>query len=47
MAIGDVNIIAEVTQTLTDLLSGLVVTLDSPADLRSDPGNFQKINLYL
>jgi len=47
MAIGDVNIIAEVTQTLTDLLAGLDVTLDSPADLRADPGNFQKLNLYL
>ena len=47
MAIGDVNIIAEVTQTLTDLLSGLDVTLDSPADLRGEQGNFQKVNLYL
>src|SRR6478609_5997090 len=47
MAIGDVNVIAEVTQTLTDLLSGLTVTLDSPADLKSDNGEFQKINLFL
>lgn len=47
MAIGDVNVIAEVTQTLTDLLAGLDVTLDSPADLKTDPGNFQKLNLYL
>jgi hypothetical protein len=47
MAIGDVNVIAEVTQTLTNLLSGLDVTLDSPADLRGDTGSFQKINLYL
>lgn len=47
MAIGDVNVIAEVTQTLSELLAGLDVTLDSPADLRADPGNFQKINLYL
>jgi hypothetical protein len=47
MAIGDVNIIAEVTQTLTNLLAGLDVTLDSPADLRGETGNFQKINLYL
>lgn len=47
MAIGDVNIIAEVTQTLSNLLSGLDVTLDSPADLRADVGSFQKINLYL
>lgn len=47
MALGDVNIIAEVTQTLTNLLAGLDVTLDSPADLRGDNGSFQKINLYL
>jgi len=47
MAIGDINVIAEVTQTLTNLLSGLDVTLDSPADLRGDAGNFQKLNLFL
>lgn len=47
MAIGDVNIIAEVTQTLTELLSGLDVTLDSPADLKNEAGSFQKLNLYL
>jgi hypothetical protein len=47
VAIGDVNIIAEVTQTLSNLLAGLDVTLDSPADLKTDGGSFQKINLYL
>src|SRR3954462_13855842 len=47
MAIGDVDIIAEVTQTLSNLLVGLDVTLDSPAELKSVDGSFQKINLYL
>jgi hypothetical protein len=47
MALGDVNIIAEVTDTLTNLLAGLDVTLDSPADLKNATGSFEKINLYL
>ncbi len=47
MALGDVNIIAEVTQTLTNLLAGLDVTHDSPAELNGGDGSFEKINLYL
>jgi hypothetical protein len=47
MALGDVNIIAEVTDTLTGLLTGLDVTLDSPADLKGAVGSFEKINLFL
>jgi len=47
MALGDVNIVAEVTETLTGLLSGLTVTLDSPVDLKSDTGSYSKLNLYL
>ena len=47
MAVDDVNIIAEVTETLTNLLDGLDVTLDSPADLKGATGSFEKINLYL
>jgi Pvc16 N-terminal domain len=47
MALDDVSIIAEVTDTLTNLLDGLDVTLDSPADLKGATGSFEKINLYL
>lgn len=47
MALGDVSIIAAVTDTLTNLLAGLDVTLDSPADLKNATGSFEKINLYL
>jgi len=47
VALGDVDIIASVTETLTDLLAGLDVTHDSPADLRNATGSFEKINLYL
>lgn len=47
MALGDINIVAQVTETLTGLLSGFTVTLDSPADLKSDPGTYSKLNLYL
>jgi hypothetical protein len=47
MAIGDINVVAEATDTLTKLLAELDVTLDSPADLKDTNGSFQKINLYL
>lgn len=47
MALGDISIIGDVTQTLSNLLNDLSVTLDSPADLKGDTGPFQKINLYL
>jgi hypothetical protein len=47
MALGDVTIISDVTETLTQLLTGLDVTLDSPADLKNGTGSFKKINLYL
>ena len=47
MALGEVNIIAEVTELLTNLLSELQVTHDSPADLKNASGSFEKINLYL
>ncbi len=47
MALGDVSIISDVTETLSGLLTGLDVTLDSPADLKNGEGSFQKINLYL
>jgi hypothetical protein len=47
MAVGDVNIIAEVTQTLSDLLVGLTVTHDSPSELKGDVGSWEKVNLYL
>lgn len=47
MALGDVSVIADVTDTLTGLLAGLDVTLDSPADLKGGAGSFEKINLYL
>jgi hypothetical protein len=47
VALGDVSVISDVTETMTNLLSGLDVTLDSPADLKSGTGSFEKINLYL
>ncbi len=48
MALGDVNIIGDVTQTLANLLVGLDVTLDSPATLpTSGAETFAKVNLYL
>ncbi len=49
MAIGEINIIGDVTQTLSGLLADLDVTLDSPASLQG-PGNddsFARLNLYL
>lgn len=49
MALGETNIIGDVTQTLSDLLSDLDVTLDSPASLQGPGGNdsFARLNLYL
>lgn len=46
MALGDLNIIGDVTDTLVQLLSGLDVTLDSPAHL-NESGDYKRINLYL
>jgi len=47
VALGDVSVISDVTETLVKLLAGLDVTLDSPADLKGASGSFEKINLYL
>jgi Pvc16 N-terminal domain len=48
MALGDTNIIGDVTQTLMDLLTGLDVTLDSPATLPTGgEADFKKLNLFL
>lgn len=47
MALGDVSIISDVTDSLVQLLAGLDVTLDSPADLKNATGSFEKLNLYL
>ena len=48
MALGDNNIIGDVTQTLQDLLTGLDVTLDSPATLPTGgDADFKKLNLFL
>jgi hypothetical protein len=49
VALGETNIIGDVTQTLSTLLADLDVTLDSPASLHG-PGNddgFARLNLYL
>ena len=48
MALGDLNIIGDATETLKDLLTDLVVTLDSPATLPTGGDqDSAKINLYL
>ncbi len=52
MALGDLNIIGDVTRTLQDLLKAesLDVTLDSPAALPTSPDGgegFAAVNLYL
>jgi len=47
VALGDVSVISDVTETMSNLLAGLDVTLDSPADLKNGAGSFEKINLYL
>jgi hypothetical protein len=48
MALGDTNIIGDVTQTLKGLLTGLDVTLESPATLpTSGEADYKKLNLFL
>ena len=48
MALGDTNIIGDVTQTLQDLLTDLDVTLESPAALPTGgEADFKKLNLFL
>jgi len=49
MALGEINVIGDVTQTLSDLLADLDVTLDSPASLQgpSNDDSFARLNLYL
>ena len=47
MALGDINIIGDVTDTLAKLLSDLDVTLDSPSALKGTEETFAKINLFL
>lgn len=49
MALGDSNIIGDVTQTLSELLVDLDVTLDSPASLQgpANDDSFARVNLYL
>lgn len=47
MVLGDLDIIGDVTRTLSDVLTGLDVTHDSPAALVGGNGNFKKLNLYL
>lgn len=46
MALGDSNIIGDVTDTLVKLLADLDVSLVSPAELKGAE-NYKKINLYL
>lgn len=50
MQLGDLNTIGDVTQTLVNLLQGLDITLDSPAQLptaSSGGDSFSRVNLYL
>jgi Pvc16 N-terminal domain len=48
MALGDSNIIGDVTQTLQNLLGDLDVTLDSPATLPTGgEADFRRLNLFL
>lgn len=48
MALGDSNVIGDVTQALQALLSGLDVTLESPATLPTGgEADFKKLNLFL
>ncbi len=49
MALGDTNIIGDVTQTIKDLLTGLTVSLDSPATLptATTGQDYKAINLFL
>lgn len=48
MVLGDTNIIGDVTRTLNALLTGLDVTLESPATLPTGgETDFKKLNLFL
>ena len=47
MAVGDITTIGDVTETLVALLTGLDVTLDSPAALQTGTETYSKVNLYL
>lgn len=48
MALGDLNIIGDVTDSLESLLSDFDVTLDSPANLNTGgEGQFARVNLFL
>jgi hypothetical protein len=48
VALGDTNIIGDVTQALKSLLTGLDVTFDSPATLpTAGEADFKKLNLFL
>jgi hypothetical protein len=47
LALGDTNVIADVTEMLSSLLPDLDVTLDSPSELNGDNDQWAKINLYL
>ena len=48
MALGDTNIIGEVTKSLVTLLDGLTVTQESPASLPTGgDADFRKLNLFL
>jgi hypothetical protein len=47
MALGDTNILGDVTNTLKALLTGLDVTFESPAALPAVGGNFKRLNLFL
>jgi hypothetical protein len=48
MALGEFNIVGDVTETLRTLLADLDVTLDSPANLQTGGDEaFARINLYL
>ena len=48
MALGEFNIIGDVTETLQNLLTDLDVTLDSPANLQTGNNDtYARLNLYL
>lgn len=48
MALGDLNIIGDVTDSLVGLLTDFDVTLDSPANLNTGgEGQFARVNLFL
>jgi hypothetical protein len=47
LTLGDTTVIADVTEMLSALLTGLDVTQDSPAELKGSGNEWAKINLYL